>query len=242
MEVTLADWEVVVVLVRVAAVLELLLLAARPKVIPEVVVAPRLPRLSAVGALVVAGSPSPVVAAGGAARPVRGVPAVRLPLGLEVRLRPAGAAEEDEEGAVSPNEREPGAVAVLTLVAGPAENPPNPAAVDVVVAAPAPNPPKPGAVDAVDAAPVESPPNPVAAVEGALVVAAPAENPPNPPVVDVVVAVPPANPNPPKAGAGAVDEEGAVRPRESPAVVVLAGGAAENPPNPPPPVPVADDV
>lgn len=120
--------------------------------------------------MVVVGAVSPRVEDEVTVRPVRGVPAVRLPPGLEVRVR-VGAAEEE---AVDPKERPPPTLAVAELTA---EKPPKLEAV-VVEPPDRPNPPKAGAgvvVGATDAA--EGVTNPAAVV---LTGASPEVNPPKP--------------------------------------------------------------
>ena len=147
-------------------------------------VVPSPPRLSPVVEVVAGVSEEldrPSVPAGVAVRPVSGVPAVRLPPGLDVRVRDVGAADEE---AVSPKESPPAATpAVVVLVAVTAEKPPKPAVVvgAVVVPPDSPNPPKAGAGVVVVGAAVEevaSPRESPAAV--VLTGAIPAENPPKP--------------------------------------------------------------
>ena len=147
-------------------------------------------------------------------RPVSGVPAVKLPPGLEPRLRAAGAAEEAAEGAARPKLRDP-AVPELTLA--PLPKPPAAAAAGagVDVAGARPNPPN-------------APTDPVAgaAIAGALAGAAPPK--PNPPVAAGA-------PKPEvAAGAGAAAAGGGareeVRPRDRETAGVVLG--AENPPKP----------
>ena len=143
---------------------------------------------------VVAGVGRPRLAAGAGVevrpRPVSGVPAVKLPPGLEVRERAAGAAEEEEDadGAARPKLRVP---AVLTLAPWHLgfQNPPaagagTTAAAGVDVAGASPNPPNAGAEAAAagggaseEARPRERVPAPAVAVLGAELGA---ENPPNP--------------------------------------------------------------
>jgi len=171
--------------------------------------------------VVVLGAVSPGVEDELTVRPVRGVPAVRLPPGLEVRVR-VGAAEEE---AVEPKESPPPTLAVAELTA---EKPPKLEAV-VVEPPDRPNPPKAGAGVVVGATDAEGVTNPVAVV---LAGARPEENPPKPDEAEaavpnagappvVVLAVTP--PNPPKEGVVVVAPPNP--PKEG--VVVVA------PPNPP---------